>query len=335
MTPKHESRIAQAAAEWLMRHDRGLTRQETDAFSAWLQEDARHQPAFERLQRAWGRADVAADRGQAAAIRAGVRGRMRRRRRARMAGLAAALVLGLAGAWMFPEPASDASVPAIAAVLGPERRVLPDGSVAEFPAGTELDFRVEHGLRRVTLRQGEAHFEVKSDPTRPFVVATPRASIRAVGTAFAVEAAEDQTTVVVTHGRVAVSESRHLEETPLRLAVLDAGQGATVHGEHGAGQVASLDTGAMAQRLAWRERRVEFSAAPLSEVLAFVNQHNRVQLVLADPALATVSLSGVFRLNDPDDLAGMLERGFGFSVDRSSPERMVVRSRDAAQPAAR
>jgi transmembrane sensor len=76
----------------------------------------------------------------------------------------------------------------------------------------------------------------------------------------------------------------------------------------------------IAARLAWRQPRVEFSGAPLAEVVALLNGCNDVQLVVDDPALEPVALSGVFRASDTDAFVRMLEAGFGVKAHRRGDE---------------
>jgi Fe2+-dicitrate sensor, membrane component len=66
---------------------------------------------------------------------------------------------------------------------------LPDNSKVWLNAGSSLKYptRFTKGSRKVTL-QGEAFFEVESDPENPFTVHTARVDVRATGTAFNVEA---------------------------------------------------------------------------------------------------------------------------------------------------
>jgi transmembrane sensor len=60
-------------------------------------------------------------------------------------------------------------------------------------------------VRFVELVKGEALFEVRPDPRRPFTVTAGDASIRDVGTRFNVYRGADNTTVSVLEGEVQVS----------------------------------------------------------------------------------------------------------------------------------
>jgi len=65
--------------------------------------------------------------------------------------------------------------------------------------------------------------------------------------------------------------------------------------------------------LAWRSPRVEFSRAPLSEVVKVVNRYNQVQFKITDDATGRVKLSGLFRADDASAFAHALERHFGIT----------------------
>ena len=193
----------------------------------------------------------------------------------------------------------------------------------EFPEGT--DFRVEYtdGERRVTLLRGEVHFAVVKDPSRPFIVAVAGVEFRAVGTAFSVQLQANAARLIVTEGRVAVARDgvpvTLVGEAPVQTPhVVEAGRRALVAfvaDSEGAVQVASVSGQEIGEHLAWRNPRVEFSGAPLGEVVALLNQRNRVQFVLSDPDLLAIELSGVFRADDLESLVRALETGFGLRAE--------------------
>ena len=68
---------------------------------------------------------------------------------------------------------------------GEERTVtLEDASRIELNTRTRLQVRYSKGLRQVYLLEGQALFQVAKDSSRPFVVRTDSAQVRAVGTEF-------------------------------------------------------------------------------------------------------------------------------------------------------
>jgi transmembrane sensor len=87
-----------------------------------------------------------------------------------------------------------------------ERRevALADGSVVQVDPETRLRVEYEARWRRVMLERGRALFRVAKDPNRPFLVQVRETTVRAVGTAFAVEQHPQSVIVTVAEGKVAV-----------------------------------------------------------------------------------------------------------------------------------
>ena len=79
--------------------------------------------------------------------------------------------------------------------------------------------------------------------------------------------------------------------------------------------------------LSWNEGYMEFDGARLSEVVDQFNLNNRVQIVIVDPALAGLRISGRFNAGDAYGFATTLHKGFGIRVrvvkDRAGHERLV------------
>lgn len=250
------------------------------------------------------------------------RQRLRRRRRlAFAAGLA--VVLGATALWRaaLSEPAGEVewAAPRVA-VWQPARQVLPDGSVVELRPDAEIAVEFSPASRRVVLRRGEAHFSVRKDATRPFVVSAAGVEVRAVGTEFSVDLASSAVAVVVNEGRVAVEQAARPEEVTGEkklLVALVAGDRTVVEREQPAAPpVRGLSAGELERHLAWRVPRLEFSGVPLGELVALFNRHNPEQLVLHDPQLAHVRLSGALRADHVDALLTLLAVEFGVRAER-------------------
>jgi transmembrane sensor len=83
--------------------------------------------------------------------------------------------------------------------------------------------------------------------------------------------------------------------------------------------------------LAWRAPRVEFSGAALAAAVELLNQQARasgrgVQLVIADPALGRVRVSGLFRLDNTEAFVRLLEEGFGIRAERNGEAEIRLRA---------
>ena len=327
---------AEQAADWLIRHDRGLTPVEQDAFHAWLAADSRHGGAFARERATWRELDFLAEwRPEHGAepnpdLLARPR-RALRRKFFRLAPLAAAACLALI--WLGPlRFATESNVAASAVASGYEKRILEDGSVIELNRGAAIVVAYTASERRVQLTRGEAHFTVAKNPDRPFIVRAGALEARAVGTAFNVRFATDAVEVLVTEGRVAVSGLGRVDpnalaagttpeptrwEQRLPPAEITAGERATVSlADTMPPQIASVTPAEVARVLAWQPAILEFSSQPLAEVAAEFNRRNTLQLVLADPSLATMPIVATFRSDNVDGFVRLLTATAGLRAER-------------------
>lgn len=268
----------------------------------------------------------------------------RRRRRMQLAATSVALVAFGLLAWpalrprVMPGP-ELAPVATNAVVLRPETRQLPDGSVVELNGNADLVVDFSGPLRRVTLRRGEAHFQVAKDPQRTFVVVAGGVEVRAVGTAFSVGVEPQTIEVLVTEGHVAVENTAR--SAPAAVAAAASANGAgpifgagnRIRVDMNAGaltasgpQASVVSSEEMERELAWRVPRLEFAGTALAQALPMFNAHGRLRLALADPALGRLQLSGVLRADDTESLLRLLEGEFGLVGERHGDE-LVLRRR--------
>ena len=105
---------------------------------------------------------------------------------------------------------SPAILQEISSVYGTRSKFhLPDGTTVFLNSGSKLIFPIEFrgNLRKVELI-GEAFFEIRSDSTKPFIVKTTSINVKALGTAFNLQAypnsKEINTTLV--HGKVVLEK---------------------------------------------------------------------------------------------------------------------------------
>jgi transmembrane sensor len=322
-----QDEIDTIAARWIARRDAGLTPAESAAFTAWRDADPRHAAALQRFDATWASLGHPRHSGRAPDLSRAVAALARRqaRRRVTLATAAFLAVGAFLGPHLVPDHPTLPPTPVTAQVIHPERRVLPDGSTAVLKSGATLTVHFDHATRRIRLERGEAHFEVASQPSRPFVVEAGEVSVRAVGTAFAVNYESGTVDVIVTHGKISVAAAEL--STPPVFA--EAGQHVAVPAgpSSSAGlQVATLPRDEIDRRLAWRSPQLEFSGTALAEVIATVNRltpADRPRFVIDDVAIGRIPLSGRFRIDDPTALGRLLGAGFGI-VAEPRPDRTIL-----------
>lgn len=328
--------IAEAAAKWFSLRDAGLSPEQERALERWLAEDARHARALAELDGAWSTFGKPAQSGSADRLLSELAGRRSRRRRMRVTMAAAALVLAFVGAgvarWRADRAGPDAQSRVV--VHKPNQQRLTDGSVVTLREGAGIAVAFTELQRRVVLQRGEALFEVHKDPARPFVVVANGVAVRAVGTAFSVQAAHGAVDVLVTEGVVSIGPAAELSQTspqppktgsePERKAVMVTAGNRVVIEPAASGLPVEPEAVLPAEidrRLSWRSPRLEFAGMPLAEAVSLLNREAEgrtdMRLRIADVELNAVRVSGVFRTDNLDAFLVLIEAGFGIKVDRA------------------
>lgn len=331
--PRSRDEIESAAAQWVLRRDRGLTAAEQDEFSQWLAADPRHGEAL-ALQR-WGWDELDRLTGMQTSLGAvpdpdlfapSAKALVWRRMWWLVAtsSLAAAAAVAVMIYWGGRESERAGATPT--AVAAPcERRTLEDGSVVDLNRGAAVEVGFTAAERRVTLVRGEANFTVAKDAARPFVVTAGGVAMRAVGTVFNVRLGGAAVEVVVAEGRVRIDPPTRGTEGDSR--VLSVGQSAVVPlgTAEAPPQIVTLTEAELAARLAWQPRLLDFTNAPLSEIVADFNRHNPVQLVVGESALGMLRLSAAFRSDNVEGFVRLMESDFGMTAEWRGEREIVLR----------
>jgi transmembrane sensor len=206
---------------------------------------------------------------------------------------------------------------------------LPDGSVLELNASSEITIHFTAAERRLHLVRGEAHFTVAKNRARPFWVEAGTVAVRAVGTEFNVSLRPDNVDVLVTEGRVQVERGSPLAAgQPLQtVAVVSAGQETVVALQGGPDRpaVATVSAAAIREELAWQGPRLEFADTPLAEVVSQFNRYNAVQVELSDPVLGAQPVGGSFKAENVDAFVRLLTSGKDVVADRPDAGHIVLR----------
>jgi transmembrane sensor len=357
ITRRTRQQIAAEAVEWFLhlRETAAPTEADRHSFSEWLLRSPAHVEEYLRVSSSWSLANVgaegdfeadalvvAAKRHHEADNVVALPGRLRRRsshtgsepgpdsstlswRKA----LVASLLLGIAlwatyESWYFPT--------VFQTVVGEQSSfTLQDGSVLFLNTDSKVRVSWLPRERHIDLVRGEARFKVAKDATRPFIVATTTAAVRAVGTVFNVRAEPLATQVAVLEGRVEVTVTPTGEraagvQIPSRTGSAAAPSHSLARVQLAAGERAAVtrqgiepDSGPPIESVrAWTERRLVFRDQPLTAVILEFNRYRVNPLVLDDPSLAALRISGVFDLSDPESLIAYLGTYETVQVDRHS-----------------
>ena len=304
--------LQSAAAAWLARQDSDRwTDADAADLASWLDVSTARRIAYLRLYRVWNQADrlKALGAGRPAGAvpgrgawsfapcdwpRTPVSIPVRTARRA----LAAAVAIFLMGAaWLlWPLGASYRTPIGGLASVG-----LQDGSRMTLNTDTSVLVTQSASEREVTLRSGEAFFEVAKDPGRPFVVDAGGSRVIAVGTEFSVRRDGAEVEVVVSQGHVR-----------LDTALLHSGEMARSSSAHEV-YIVERTASEIEEALSWRTGFIAFRNVPLREIVSEFNRYNRRKLVVQDPGAAAIRVGGNFRATNLDGFVRLLQ-GFGIQA---------------------
>lgn len=335
---------AQASDLFLRRREGPWTASDQAALEMRLAGEVDFASAFRRVEEAWQSVGRHATSPELMALRERAIARARRAgaRRWLMAGArsryprrwaaAAAIVVAIGVVWQLSPLGYDPGMYKTA--LGEQKVVeLSDHSHIALDARTRLRVRFSANARIVELLEGQAQFSVAKDPARPFKVEAGAKTIVAVGTEFNVEYVDREVYVAMVEGRVAVLSRDQAgtdsavgadAKTSARPLVveLSAGEGMRVRVDGAATVLPKADIEAAT---AWRQGKVAFRDESLSRAVRRLNRYSRQQLVVDDPALAQMKVSGVFESDDAQAFAEAMQAYLPVVADFSQSSTIHLR----------
>lgn len=292
---------------------------------AWLDQDPAHREAWLNAQEVLASFDFADDhrpldlpRRRAKALR-GPRSVTPWLAAAACAVAAAGLAVTLAP-WKADPVAPPAAIATIDFETASQQRLfpMPDGSKATLAPGSAVDLAYTKRERRARLVRGQAYFDVAHDAARPFVVEAEGRLVTALGTRFDVRSDSEGLRVTLLEGSVRVDVPG---ASPAQAAVvLRPGQELLV----APGKPEVVREADTAGAETWRETRLVFDDKPLSEVVAQLNRYAVLQLVIDDPRVAALRITGQFRAGDNARFARGLAKLYPVRAAPDGPGRLKL-----------
>lgn len=306
--------VAQAAIAWWVKLQAGEGGAAAlDACRQWRAADPRHELAWARLE-GLTRAvrDIPSDfahmhLASAAAARQRSRSPSRQRRTV-LKGMAAAAVLGGAGAAAYEWTPWQRLVADYSTRVGERRRiVLPDDIRMDLASDTAVSSVFHGGRRELTLLRGEIGIAVHRDHnTSALLINADGSRLEANNAHFSLWRQASGLRVDVYEGslRIGVQDSEP--------QVLSAG--AALYRKSGAWHEAA----AQGVRAAWMDGLLVANDDRLAEVVAQLARYRRGILSIS-PEVAGLSVSGVFPLDDTDGALDMLQHVLPITIKRWGP----------------
>lgn len=331
--PKSYARCLVEAAAWRAQLTE-LGVESAPDFEAWLAEDECHREAWQQVAGPWDLLGEHATTPELLKMRGDalewvhsvsrMRSRSSRRgfffinpRRTAVVAMAATLLVAVVALafWALNAPTVYRTGPG-------ERRVatLSDGSQIELDSSTEVRIRYSEQARDLWLQRGQARFAVAHGDRRPFSVVAGGQKVVATGTSFDVDMLGSALYVTLLEGHVRVSEQDAQPRTNAHTE-LDPGQQLVVS-QQGEARVVPAN---IERVLAWQSGQLIFDDEPLATAIERVNRYTVEHLVIADPRVGELRISGVFHTNNVRGFVETLTSYLPVQAE-GRPDGIVLRS---------
>lgn len=321
----------EAASLWTVRQAEGELPHEKELFQQWLELTPANRAAWERAQDGWHVFDRADGDEVLEAMRVHARnaGPVTSERWRRFASAAAALLVIATGsivadrAGIFDgsgsEVARSSGPPAVAAAVEyangrelPRVVTLSDGSRMTLDAETRVSALLSPRERRLQVLSGRAFFAVQHDAARPFIVRVRNVEVTAIGTRFDVRMGERDVRVLLVEGRLSVKAGLASAQPIL----MSAGQQMIARDR----ETPSILQATNGDAPDWQQGYARFEDETLAQAAAVLNRYPGDRLVVRDPRIAGLRISGNFKIGNPER--------FGRTLEEIYPVRVVRRSGD-------
>ncbi|MET0328149.1 MAG: FecR domain-containing protein [Luteimonas sp.] len=300
-------------------------------FETWLAASPERPAAYARAEHLHGLAAMLAGdpalRADAARAHRTLRARPPAWRRPWALATAAVIVLaGVLGYRMLLAPSTDMPATMLVQTAAGEQRTaatLADGSRIVLDVDSLVEVAYTPDLRVLTLQRGRVHIVAAHDADRPMHVRAGQGEVRVTGTTFQVRQTDGAVDVALIEGAVDVRTGDGAAHDGTTRALV-AGQRVRYHDDGAIDAVQPLQAD---ETVAWLEGRLAFNDWPLDVLVAEANRYARVKLVLAEPALAGIRVSGQVRAGDQDSLVAALQAGWDLRVERRDTDTIVLSGR--------
>jgi transmembrane sensor len=186
--------------------------------------------------------------------------------------------------------------------LGEKKKVsLPDGTSVVLNAASTL--KIANGFgdeKREVYLEGEAWFDVKRDPQKPFIVHTGKIATQVLGTHFNVSAYQNDANITVSlvQGKVQVD----MNNDPAKRIILDPGK-QMIYSK--ARQLARVTDFIAEDITGWKENKLVFNYDSWPDAAKKLSRWYAVPVQLKDSTLLRCKLKGTF---DNIPLAKVMEQ---------------------------
>jgi ferric-dicitrate binding protein FerR (iron transport regulator) len=194
---------------------------------------------------------------------------------------------------------------------------LPDGSKVILNSQSRISYSSPFtGGHRLIELEGEAFFEVKKDPARPFIVTSRNVTTVALGTSFNVNSKNPEAVeVMLVTGKVKVSKSAddYVILEPGHSAISNEGEGITV------GEFDYLD------KVGWKDGVLAFKNNSMAEIIRKLEDWYGVDIMVRGELANSFHYTGTYKNETLEEVLYGISfvHDFDFKIDENTLEIFV------------
>ncbi len=209
-----------------------------------------------------------------------------------------------------------------------------DGSIIHLNTNSHIETEFSDEKRIIKLIKGEALFEVAHDANRPFIVYAGDRLVQAIGTKFVVHFESENIHVTVTDGKVKMSkmalntklsEIRELNSATIQKDDIFIAKGEKViAGSNQIPKLTHIKAENIIRELSWLDGKLIFDNERLFDVIKEINRYDKIEIVLKDPSLHNIKISGRFDLGDSEALIEAIELSFNIKSQQLESNKILL-----------
>lgn len=287
-----------------------ISRSEEKEFEQWLSADPENEEFFRSLEVSWFKEPESSSdkfffdyssglnklRGKIAREEPATQIRTKIKKRKTLSGyqgwaiaavLLVAISLSVAGSFLMSNVFQNTEITTRSYTTSDvEQRIitLADGSVVRLNRNSEIELKSETGEFREVWLEGEAFFDIESDPDRPFIIYTGGAIVEVLGTSFNVKG-RDEVLVAVKDGVVSLRNSSHAERSAAQLV---AGQLGVLSED---GEDVKIETDEVENYFSWMNGHIKFERMSFDKVIRQLERIYDEEHRLEDAEMRSIRLT--------------------------------------------
>jgi len=315
-----DPRVVKQAIQWTLRLNGNADAELHNACEHWRRASPDHETAWLRVQAL--NSELAAGYQALPGARAALEtleNTTQRLQRRQALKLLSTFALGASALWLAREVAPwQRWMADFSTAIGERRRfTLADGSLLQLNTDSAVNVRFDAHQRLLLLERGEIQLSTAQDAARPLRVSNRDGLFEALGTRFVLRQDEHSTRLSVEEGSVAIAPRVRARTT----AIAEAGQTFEINGDSALFvERSNMDSAA------WADGLIVTRDMRLADFLAEIGRYRHGHLH-CDASVAELRLSGVFRLDDTDQLLALLPQTLPVRVEKRTDWWVTVGAR--------